>query len=95
MREKRIINIFKINKCAKRTHSEYMLSNVAVNSSGEMVSPCLTPLLILIFLLSLCGCTVNDLSVYMSFRNSMYTYSIPCSCNDVDIASVCTESNAF
>ena len=26
-----------------------MLSNVAVNSLGEMVSPCLTPLLILIF----------------------------------------------
>ena len=33
-----------------------MLSNVAVNSLGEMVSPCLTPLLILIFSLSLCRC---------------------------------------
>ena len=31
-----------------------MLSNVAVNSLGEMVSPCLTPLLILIFSPSLC-----------------------------------------
>ena len=31
-----------------------MLSNVAVNSLGEMVSPCLTPLLILIFSLSVC-----------------------------------------
>ncbi len=29
-----------------------MLSNVAVNSLGEMVSPCVTPLLILIFSLS-------------------------------------------
>ena len=72
-----------------------MLSNVAVNSLGEMVSPCLTPLLILIFSLSLCRCTVTELSVYMSFRISMYTYSIPCSCNDVSIAWVCTESNAF
>ena len=72
-----------------------MLSNVAVNSLGEMVSPCLTPLLILIFSLSLCICTVTELSVYMSFRISMYTSSIPCSCNDVNIACVCTESNAF
>ena len=29
------------------------------------------------------------------FRISMYTSSIPCSCNDVSIAWVCTESNAF
>ena len=74
-----------------------MLSNVAVNSLGEMVSPCLTPLLILIFSLSLCKCTVTELSVYtcMTFRISMYTSSIPCSCNDVNIAWVCTESNAF
>ena len=79
-----------------------MLSNVAVNSLGEMVSPYLTPLLILIFSLSLCRCTVTELSVYitelsvyMSFRTSMYTSSIPCSCNDVNIAWVCTESNAF
>ena len=65
-----------------------MLSNVAVNSLGEMVSPCLTPLLILIFSLSLCRCTVTELSVYMSFRISMYTSSIPCSCNDVNIRDV-------
>ena len=71
-----------------------MLSSVAVNSLGEMVSACLTPLLILIFI-SLCRCTVTELSEYMSFRISTYTYSIPCSCNDVDIAWVCTESNAF
>ena len=71
------------------------LYNVAVNSLGEMMSPCLTPLLILIFSLSLCRCTVTELSVYMSFRMSMYTSSIPCSCNYVNIAWVCTESNAF
>ena len=35
-----------------------MLSNVAVNSLGEMVSPCLTPLLILIFLFII---YINDL----------------------------------
>ena len=72
-----------------------MLSNVAVNSLGEMVSPCLTPLLILIFSLSLCRCTVTELSVYMSFRISMYTSYILCSCNDVNVTWVCTESNAF
>ena len=74
-----------------------MLSNVAVNSLGEMVSPCITPLLILIFSLSLCRCTVSvtELSVYMYFRISMYTSLIPCSCNDVNIACVCTESNSF
>ena len=52
--------------------------------SGSLKSPCLTPLLILIFSLSLCKCTVTELSVYMSFRISMYTSSIPCSCNDVN-----------
>ena len=72
-----------------------MLSNVAVNSLCEMVSPCLTPLLILMFSFSLCRYTVTELSVYMSFRISMYTSSIPCSCNDINIAWVCTESNAF
>ena len=72
-----------------------MLSNVAVNSLGEIVSPCHTPLLILIFSLSLCRCTVTELCVYMYFRISMYTSSISCSCNDVNIAWVCTESNVF
>ncbi len=74
-----------------------MLSNVAVNSLGEMVSPRLTPLLIPIVSLSLCRCrpTVIELSVYLSFRMSMYTSPIPCYCNDVSIAWVCTESNAF
>ena len=33
-----------------------MLSNVAANSLGEMVSPCLKPLLILVFSLYLCRC---------------------------------------
>ena len=42
-----------------------MLTNVAVNSLGELVSLCLTPLLILIFSLSLCRCTVTELSVYI------------------------------
>ena len=72
-----------------------LLSNVAVNSLGEMVSPCLTPLFILIFSLSLCRCTVTELFVYMSFRIYMRTSSIPWSCNDFNIAWVCTESNAF
>ena len=48
-----------------------MLYSVTVNSLGDMMSPCLTPLLILIFSLSLCRCTVTELSVYMSFMISM------------------------
>ena len=68
-----------------------MISSVAVNSLGEIVSPCLTPFLILIISLSLCICTVTELSVYMSFRISMYTYS----CNDVNTVLVGTESNSF
>ena len=71
-----------------------MLFNVAVNSLGELVSPCLTHLLILMFSLYLCICTVTELSIYMSFRISMYTSSIPSSCNYVNIACVCTESDA-
>ena len=71
-----------------------MLSNVAVNNVGDMLSPCVTPLLILIFPLSLCSCTVTELSIYMSFMISMYTSSIHSSCNDVNIVWVCTESNA-
>ena len=43
-----------------------MLSSVPVNSLGDMVSPCLTPLLILICSLSLCRCTVTELSVCLS-----------------------------
>ena len=43
-----------------------MLSNVAVNSLGEMVSRYLTPLLILVFSLSLCRCTVTKMSVCLS-----------------------------
>ena len=45
----------------------YMLSNVAVNSLGEMVSPCLTPLLILIFSLSFAD--VLSLSCPYVFQN--------------------------
>ena len=72
-----------------------VLSIVAVNSLGDMVSPCLTPLLILIASLSLCWCTITELCIYTFLRIPMYTSSIPCSCNDVNIALVCTELNAF
>ena len=51
-----------------------MLSNVAVNSLGEMVSPCLTPLLILIFSLSLCRCTVTELFVYICLSGFLCTH---------------------
>ena len=44
-----------------------MLSSVAVNGLGEMVSRCLTPLLIMNVSLSLC--TVTELSVYMTLSN--------------------------
>ena len=79
-------NVFGYNSPQKSSESFFL--DVATLTS-------LTPLLILIFSLSLCRCTVTELSVYMSFRISMYTSSIPCSCNDVNIAWVCTESNAF
>ena len=51
-----------------------MLSNVAVNSLGEMVSPCLTPLVILIFSLSLCRCTVTKLSVFICLSRFLCTH---------------------
>ena len=54
-------------------HLLNMLSNVAVNSLGEMVSPCLTPLLILIFSLSLCRCTVTELPVYICLSGFLCT----------------------
>ena len=53
-----------------------MLSSVAVNRLGEMVSPCLTPLLILIFSLSLCRCTVIELSVYICLSGFLAMMSI-------------------
>ena len=43
--------------------TKYMLSNAAVNSLGDMVSPCRTPLLMLILLLSLCMWIVIELLV--------------------------------
>ena len=70
-----------------------MLSNVAVNSLGEMVSPSYSSLDHVF--LTLCAGVPSLSCPYMSFRISMYTSSIPCSCNDVNIAWVCTESNAF
>ena len=53
-----------------------MLSNVAVNSLGEMVSPCHIPLLILIVSLSLCRCTVSvtELSVYICLSGFLCTH---------------------
>ena len=42
-----------------------MLSSVAVNSLGEMVSHCLTPLLILIFSHSKCSCPYVCLSGFL------------------------------
>ena len=75
-----------------------MLSSVDVNSLGEIVSPRRAPLLILIFSLSLCGYIVTELFVgayIMLFRIFLYTSSIHCTCNYVNIAWACTESNAF
>ena len=43
--------------------SEYMLSSVAVNSLGDIVSPCRTLFLVLKLLLSLCWWTVIELLV--------------------------------
>ena len=60
-----------------------MLSSVDVNSLGEIVSPRRTPLLNLIFSHSLCRFVVTEL--FVSFRISMYTSSITCSCNDVNL----------
>ena len=39
------------------------LSSAAVNSLGDMIYPCQTPLLVLILLLSLCRWTVIELFV--------------------------------
>ena len=55
-----------------------MLSSAAVNSLGDMVSACRTPLLMVILLLSLCRWTVIELLVKISLRSSTYTSSILC-----------------
>ena len=49
-----------------------MLPIVAVYSLGEMVSPCLTHILIMIDSLSLCIRTATERSEYMPFRISIY-----------------------
>ena len=49
-----------------------MFSSVAVNSLGEMVSPCVTPALIQILSLSLCVCIGIDLSVYIKLLANSY-----------------------
>ena len=80
-------------------HLQNMNSSVATNSFGQMMSPCVTPLLILIFSLSLCRSCQQmycHRAVSRLFRISMYKSSIPyCSCNDVNISWVCAESNTF
>ena len=44
---------------------------------------------------SLCADVLSLNCPYMFFRISMCTSSIPWSCNDINVAWVCTESNAF
>ena len=64
-----------------------MLSSAAINSLGDdMESPCRTPFLMLILLLSLCRWTVIELLLLISFSSSMYTSSIPCSLSEVSTA---------
>ena len=63
-----------------------MLSGDAVNSFADVVSPCRTPLLMLVLLLSLCMWTVIEVLVLISFRCSMYTSSISCSLSEVSTA---------
>ena len=68
--------LFNFGKC-KCIHTGHG-NRAGVNSLDEMVSPGLTPLMILIFSLSLsrCRATVTELSMYMSFRISMRTYRL-------------------
>ena len=53
-----------------------VLSSVAVNSLGEMVSPCLTPLLILIFSPSLCRC-IHSYKLIVRIRSVAYSGYTP------------------
>ena len=55
----------------------FVLSGIAVNSLGEIVSPCITPILILIVSLSLCSSIVTELSVYV-FQDSYVRLHILC-----------------
>ena len=63
----------------------HMLASVAMNSLGEMVFPCITPLFNLLshnylcILLQICPCIC---------LSGFQCTSIPCSCNDVNIAWV-------
>ena len=66
-----------------------MFSSAAINSLRDMISPCRTPLLLLILLHSVCRWTV------IGCLYSMYTFAILCSWGDVSTAWVCTESKVF
>ena len=77
--------------------SQLNLLNYALQCCREQLGwygvPCLTHLLILIFSLSLCRCTVTE---RISFRISMYTSSIPVlAMMSISLAFVPSESNAF
>ena len=64
--EAKTIKIFAVYLQASGVPSqslEYALSSAAVNSLGDVVSPCRTPLLMLTLLLSLCRWTVIELLV--------------------------------
>ena len=64
-----------------------MFSGVALNRVGEIFPHPLSYSYRDPDFISLCD-TVTALAVYMSFSISMYTYSITCPCNDVNIALV-------
>ena len=71
-----------------------MIFSVGANRLGDMVLLCVDPLWILMFSFSSCMCTVTGPSVCLHFRIYMYTSSIPCYCNNVNIVWVCIGSNA-
>ena len=78
---------------------QHMLSSVAVKSLGEMVLlsySSLDPAFLTLFV-QIMRCSITEVLYIhcMYFMISIYTSSIPCSCNYVNIDWVCTESNAF
>ena len=61
--EAKMTKIFAVKPLVSHVSRRNMLWSAAVNSLGDMKSPCRTPLMMLILLLSLCRWTVIELLV--------------------------------
>ena len=93
------LKLFSVSPLMLRPVSMFTLLNISstadVNMTGDSVSPCRTPFMMLIFLLSFSVLICEVPPLYVSFRILMYFSSTPCCLRASNTALCWMESNTF